>query len=291
MPKIEKQSNVPVKKKKVASVWDAVTPVTEHKSGGLHMSLYGRSKTGKTRLVSTFEKPVLIIGAEDGTKSISTVKGVDFVRIRHSEQVGELLEGVNDRGYATVAIDTVSRLADQILMELLGLDQIPEQKSWGLATREQYMQQGTQLRVLMRLALDLEQHVVMVAHERNFNEDTAHSDLLLPSIGSALPPQVTNWLNGAVDYICNTFIREQTITKLIKGPGGKQLKQTKPTGKAEFCLRVGPSPTFMTGFRVPEGQELPDVLVNPTFTDLEKLVKGTYKPIAAAATVAKPKGK
>lgn len=283
MPKTEKQSNVVKKKKVSASVWDDVVPVTEHKSGGLHMSLYGRSKTGKTRLVSTFPKPMLIIGAEDGTKSISTVKGVDFVKIRHSDQVGELLEGVSDRGYATVAIDTVSRLADQILMELLGLDKIPEQKSWGLATREQYMEQGTRLKVLMRAALDLPQHVIMVAHERNFNEETSNSDLLLPSIGSALPPQVTNWLNGAVDYICNTFIREEEITKLVKGPGKKPLKQKRKTGNIEFCLRVGPNPYFMTGFRVPEGQELPEVIVNPHYSKLEKLVQGTFKADSATA--------
>lgn len=272
MPKIEKQGNVKKIVKKSDDIWDSVVPVTDHKSGGIHMSLYGRSKTGKTRLVSTFEKPVLIIGAEDGTKSISTMKGVDFVKIRHSEQVGELIERVDEKGYASVALDTASRLADQILAELLGIEKLPEQKSWGMASREQYGQQTLQLKTLLRLVLDLEQHVIIVAHERNFNEDST-SDLLMPSIGSALSPSITGWLNGAVDYICQCFIRKETKLVKSKLTGGKPRREE--TGRNEFCLRVGPDPVFMTGFRLPEGTPLPDVIVNPSFTKIMQLVEGT----------------
>lgn len=272
MPQIEKQKNTVVKRKKTGDVWDRVVPVSEGDTDGLHCSIYGRGKTGKTRLVASFPKPVLIIGAEKGTKSISKTEGVDFIRIKDSDEVGSLIEGAGSRGYKTVAIDTASRLADKILAEILGIDELPEQKSWGLASRDQYGQASLKLKTLLRLVLDLPQHVIIVAHERNFNEEST-SDLLLPSIGSALSPSVAGWLNGAVDYICQTFIREETIANKIK-VGTKVITKHTSTGKVQFCLRVGPDPIYTTGFRLPEGVELPDVIINPTFAKIEKLVKG-----------------
>lgn len=255
-------------------MFDRVSPVQQVDSGGIKLSLYGRSKTGKTRLISTFPKPCLIIGAEDGTRSIRNVKGVDFVLINDSKEVLELAAGAVDRGYATVAVDTASALADKILAEILNLDKLPEQKSFGMASRDQYGQQTLQLKSILWEVLKLTCNVIITAHERNFSEESANSEMLFPTVGSALSPSVTGWLNGKADYIAQTFIQEETTTKEVKSGTGKVMSLKNKTGKAEYCLRVGPHPVYTTGFRLPGGYELPDFIVNPDYNKIMALING-----------------
>ena len=83
MPSIAKQSpRTPTVKHKKNGVLGRIVPVGSLKKG-IKLLAYGRGKTGKTRLFSTFPKPALLIGTEDGTNSIADVKGVDvFVLIQ-----------------------------------------------------------------------------------------------------------------------------------------------------------------------------------------------------------------
>ena len=269
---------------------------------GIKMSLYGRAKTGKTRLLATFPKPVLIIGGEDGTASVSTLDGVDFIQVImrgqdppvgvdgkpkphiYLDQVGNLIDEVRPSKYATVGLDGASFVADMYLAQILGVVKLPEQKSWGMAAREQYGQQGLQMKTMLRSLLDLPQHVVIVAHERNFIDDGGSSELITPHVGSALSPGVAGWLNGAVEYICQTFIREQTVAvKESMVEGEAPVEVFTKTGKMEYCLRTGPHPVYHTGFRLPPtaGFQLPDVIVNPTYEKIAALVRGEqYRPAA-----------
>lgn len=261
----------------------------------LKVSLYGRAKTGKTRLLSTFPKPVLIIGPEDGTQSIKGVDGVDFYPLEDSSDVLVLVENIQRLGYLSVGVDTATALYDLILSEIIGKP-IPEQKSWGMATRDQYGQAGLKLKTLLRKIIELPLHVVVTAHERNFKED-GDSDLIAPTIGSALSPSAAGWLNGAVDYICQTYIREGTTVKIQtigSGATAKQIPMTQKTGGAEYCLRVGPHPVYQTGFRLPPGYVLPDSIVDPDFDKIMAVVEGKYghpevngAPQAQAAPAAK----
>ena len=259
------------------SIWDEVVDVTDHDSGGIHVSLYGRGKTGKTRFICTFPKPILIIGAEDGTKSVKGIKGVKFIRIRRCDQLGELVAGAIARGYATVALDTASQFADMVLEEVTGV-RVPEQKSWGLFTREQYGQQAAQMKSHLRPLLDLPCHVVITAHEKNLISDEGHQDLMVPSVGSALGKSTVGWLNGAVDYICQTFIRKAMREIVMELGGEKQsIMELIPGAKPEFCLRCGPHPVYQTGFRLTPGFELPEIIVSPDFDKIMAVIEGKYK--------------
>lgn len=304
MPQITKQSpQSPTVRKttKTVSVLDRITPVEEvGRASGIKLCEYGRGKTGKTRLACTFPKPLLLIGTEDGTKSVSTIPGVDFVRIQSSEDFAQLVEYLVSGGrswwkldlsktvctkwlervgdpYKSAVLDTAGGLQDIILKEITGVDEIPIQKSWGMAGRDQWMACGAQWKERMRVLLDLSErsglNVVVIAHERNFNEDSSSSDVMVPSIGAALTPSAAAWLNGACDYICQTYIREQTVMKEGK-IGGKPTTLKTLTGKKEYCLRVGPHPVYMTGFRLPDGVLLPDSIVDPSYAKIEKLIRG-----------------
>jgi len=276
MPKVTKQTSRPAKARtKAIGVLDRIQPVGMDEDG-IKFNVYGRSKTGKTRLACTFPKPLLLVGTEKGTRSVATVKGVDYVRLESSAEIMELVGLLITGRYRTAVLDTAGGLQDMVLKEILGLSELPVQKSWGMAKREDWGTCGQQTKERLRSLLDLaESHgvnVVVIAHERNFN-DEGSSDLIFPTVGSALTPSVAGWLNGACDYICQTFIREAETVKEIS-VGGRKSKVKSKTGGAEYCLRTGPHPVYMTGFRLPPGQDaLPDVIVDPSFDKLNKLIR------------------
>ena len=279
MPKVVKQS---VKKKsakhttKATGILSRIVAVEDMPSTGIKMCLYGRGKTGKTSAACTFPKPLLVIGTENGTKSVKKVKGVKFFPLLESSEIDELAEAIPSE-YASVVLDTAGGLQDMIMKEILGLDDIPVEKSWGMAVREQWQSCGVQTKERLRRLLDLADkhgtHVVIIAHERNFN-DEGGSDLLFPTVGAALTPSTAGWLNGACDYLCQTFLREQTVKKDVKVAGKKGATMLRKTGKVEYCLRVGPHPVYMTGFRRShsEDETMPDVLVNPDYDKICELI-------------------
>lgn len=278
MPKVTKQTTKATKHRaESGGVLDGAIPVVDMPEVGMKVCLYGRSKTGKTTLACSFPGPLLIVGTEDGTRSVRSIKGVDFFRLNESGQVDEIADAVVGK-YNTVVLDTAGGLQDMILKEILGLDDIPLEKSWGMAGREQWQSCGMQTKERLRKLLDLADtngiNSVVIAHERNFN-DEGGSDLIFPTVGAALTPSTAGWLNGACDYLCQTFLREQTSVKKVK-TGKTTTQMTSRTGKVEYCLRVGPHPIFMTGFRRVhrEDNAMPDVIVDPSYDKIMDVIGG-----------------
>lgn len=253
-----------------------ILPVDEVTTG-IKLNVYGRGKTGKTRLACTFPKPLLLMGTEDGTHSVRTVKGVDFIRLQTPGDLEELVPFIRER-YKTAVLDTAGGFQDLILKEVVGLEDVPVSKTWGLVQQREWGMIGSQFKErmtkLFRLADEENINIVVIAHERNFTAEDVPADIMLPSIGSALSPGSATWLNGACDFVCQAFIREQTITKEVEAVKGKKTTVREKTGKEEFCLRVGPHPVFTTGFRLPPGRTLPDVIVDPTYEKVSALIRG-----------------
>lgn len=278
---LQQKTTPPIKTGK-GGILDRIRPVTQVDSGGLKISLYGRAKTGKTRLIGTFPKPCLILGGEDGTRSIRTVPDVYFIKIVLKkpndgtdnycllDELPGLIDSLKESEYASVAMDTAVALYDLYMCDIMDLSELPAQKSWGMATRDQYGTAGLKTKETLRRLLNLHQHVVITAHERNFNEEGG-SELIAPTIGPSLSPSVAGWLNGAVEYICQTFIREE-VKEVATAVKGQTIMQA--TGKKEYCLRTGPHSVYMTGFRLPPGITLPESIVDPSFDKINRLVQG-----------------
>lgn len=239
------------------------------------LNVYGRSGTGKTTFACTFPKPLLLIGAEDGTKSVANVKGVDFVRLENSDDLEVLTKHAAKGHYKTVVLDSATFLQNIILKELLGLPKTPVQLSWGLATRAQYGQIAVIMKEHLRALLELDCQTVIIAQERVFNVDNEESpsSLSLPYVASALSPSVVGWLNPACDYIVQTYIRQKS--KLVKTKVGDAVVQSvKLLAGVDYCLRTGPNSTYATKFRLPKGTKLPECVVNPSYSKIAKLMKG-----------------
>ena len=282
MPAIQKQNNKPTVKKPVrqmgGSVSSRIVSVGDLPDTGVKMLIYGRSKTGKTSFACSAPKKLLIISAEvgeaGGTKSVHNMKGVDYVQLQNPEEMRELVHDACLQ-YETVVVDTATSFESLVMAHILGIERIPEQKSWGMASREDYGKCGLQVKTYLRELLDLPNNTIVLAQERNFGDDkNTESDLnILPTIGAGLQPATAGWLNCAVDYIGGTYIRRQMVEQVNK-VAGKEVRTSRATGRMEYCLRVGPDPIFTTGFRRPKEFALADVIVDPTFDMLKKLISG-----------------
>lgn len=284
MPVVNKQHpKVSTAKTGPKSVLNRIGPLA-YGDDGIKINIYGASGSGKTTFWSSFPKKILAIVCSGGNKpgelrSINTPelrKSIDQVVLHKSSELLEITQYIqqNPKTYATVVLDHASGLQDLILREELELEEIPVQKSWGLATREQWGAIGVRIKEYLRALLNLQQHVVIVAQERAFNIEEDNASMLMPYVASALSPSVVGWLNPACDYICQTFKRQRMAKKQIK-IGGKVQETLVKVGGVDYCLRVAPHETFTTKFRIPKGRTLPEDIVDPDFTKLLKLIVGS----------------
>lgn len=252
------------------SLWDEVDTI--------RMLLYGRSGTGKTTLWATFPGPILALICSGGNKpgelrSINTPeyrKKIKPVAVQSTDDFRQRLE--ESSNFATVVLDHASGYADVVLKEILGLSELPAQKGWGLASQQQYGQQSLQCKESFRALLNLSANVVIVAQERVFGDDNS-SDAIKPTVGAALTPSVTGWLNPACDFVVQTYIRPRYTTKTVT-IGGQKMTEKVKTEKKEYCLRTEPHETFMTKFRIPRGMELPECIVDPSYDKIMALING-----------------
>src|SRR5271157_1411445 len=83
---------------------------------------WGKTKTGKTTLGASFEKPLLLIDVrERGTKSIEGIAGISVYPLESwddFEQIYYYLANSN-HGFKTVVIDTLTQLQDLALEKVV----------------------------------------------------------------------------------------------------------------------------------------------------------------------------
>jgi hypothetical protein len=195
--------------------------------------------------------------------------------LRESTQVREQItsnDGYITGGYKTVVLDHASGLQDMVLKEILGVDELPAQRSWGMAKQQDWGQCALMMKEILRALLSLRCNVVIVAQEREFNTET-ESELVMPYVASAMTPSVVGWLNPACDYICQTFIRPRMVEQKVLIAGKEQITRKRGKG-VEYCLRTAPHDVFTTKFRIPKGTRLPEAIVDPSYNKVIELIRG-----------------
>jgi len=139
--------------------------------------------------------------------------------------------------FATKVLDHVTSFQDMVLAEVLGLETVPEQKSWGLATQKEYGQCIMRCKTYLRDFLSTGGYRIIVAQEREFNvqEDGVDSALIQPYVGAGVSPSLLRWVNPAVDAICQTFLQAKTAVQTVE-VGGEKVEMAQRTDESEYCF-------------------------------------------------------
>lgn len=266
--KLGKKKPVP---KPTSSILDKIKPVTQLKTNTV-MMVYGRSGTGKTHFGSTFPKPILFIDTnERGTETIAQEEDIDVVRVTEWTEIDELywalLNKETEVDYKSIVIDQVSNLQDIGMAEVLrkgrkGRDETFTQRNWG--------QLSGMLKQFISDFRDLSDHynLLLIAHERVNDGGDEDEDSIEPSIGARVMPSVSSFLDGAVDAIGSTFIKERWETE-----------DKEEVRHVDYCMRIGPHAFYSTKIRRPVAAgAIPELIVNPTFKKIKDLTLGKSKP-------------
>ena len=240
-----------------------------------HLSalFYGLSGSGKTTLAGSFPSPMLLLDVGDkGTESISNVDKCNVMEVDSWEDLEMAYWYLKDNSaeYATVIIDTVTNLQQLAIAKIMDGDMDAKMgfKEWGNVSS------------LMKEWLvnfrDLPINSVFLCQERKFNtvdsEDTVDDSLLLPEIGPRLIPSLASHLASIVSVVGNSYIRARTETRTTTNRRGKEL--TEEYEVAEYALRVGPNPYFVTKVRKPKELTVPDYIADPTYEKITQVIKG-----------------
>lgn len=273
MPALKKK---PTRKKKVAkkkSILDKIQPVSELETN-LVMLVYGRSGTGKTAFGATFPKPCLFIDTnERGTETIKQVEDVDVIRIVEWSEFdelywalvnGEAVSQTTGEPYASIVVDQVTNLQDIGMAEVRrrsrkGRDELFTQKMWGQLSG-MIKQSVSDWRELAD-----NYHLLFIAHERVFEGGDDDEEAIEPSIGARVMPSVGSFLDGAVDSIGSTYIKERWETE-----------DKEEVRHVDYCMRLGPHAFYSTKIRrPPTAGPIPEFIVDATFDKIRDLIAGT----------------
>ncbi len=262
----------PAKKEaaKPTSILDRIKPVTELKTN-LVMLVYGRSGSGKTHFGSTFPRPILFIDTnERGTETIAQEEDVDVVRVTEWAEFDELYWALLNREtavqYASVVLDQITNLQDIGMAEVLrkgrkGRDETFTQRNWG--------QLSGMLKQTISDFRDLSDHynLLLIAHERIDEPGDEEEEHIEPNIGARVMPSVGTFLDGAVDAIGCTFIKERWETE-----------DKDEVRHVDYCMRIGPHAFYSTKIRRPvSAGPIPELIVNPTYKKIKDLTSGKQK--------------
>jgi hypothetical protein len=234
---------------------------------------YGINGTGKTTVAGTFPKPILVIDVND--EGDESLEDVDDVRVFRPSTYEELESAfwwleANPQEYKTVVIDTLTQVQDLVVKEVAAKS--PKKKkgkkpgAWGSMSQQMWGQASDMMKTLIMQFRSLPIDVVFLAQQKTIEvEDLGDDveDVIMPEVGPAVMKSVALMACSVASFIGQTFIRIATVKK------GLQKVRTP-----KYCIRVGPSPVYITKVRKGKSVRVPDYVSDPDFMKLTNIRKG-----------------
>lgn len=232
------------------------------------ITLYGRAGTGKTTIACTAPKPLLLIdvkdkGTDSGKRSGLERGDITVFELEEFDEIYDLHDYIMDhpKKWKSVVIDHMTALQE--------LCHIKVQEDEGKSHMSQQMfgySSGYLKDVigLYKSLVDLGITPIFLAQDRMESGEGEGEDQLLPEVGPQMMPSVARNLCAASRVIGHTYQYER-VDKLE----GAKVRRT-----IEFRLRLGPNPYYITKVTRPFGTPCPQFLVDATYDDILKIVKG-----------------
>lgn len=257
------------KTKSKPSLEDRFKDLTEMDSPTI-ITLYGRPGTGKTTIASTAPKPMLLIDVKDKGTDSGKREGLEFgditvFELESFDEIYDLYDYIqeNPERFKSVVIDHMTALQD------FCYDKVMEDENKSRMSQGMYGTAGGYLKEVINLykgLTDLGITPIFNCQDRMESGDGEGEDQLLPEVGPGLMPSVARTLCAASRVIGHTYQFENV----------EKLEGTKVRRTIEFRLRLGPNPYYITKVTRPFGTPCPQFVVNASYKDIMKIVKGNW---------------
>ena len=241
------------------SILNTAVDISEVSSGKL-VVLYGKSASGKTKVGSTFPKPMLYVKiGDDGVNTIKRVSGISIVEPRTTAELKQVFEElVKDKTYKSVFVDTFSLLVNEWKNEnVIQKGKKMTQQLWGDLL--------TETEELIRLAhkLSKKKWVILSGHEVTDSIE-GMEDELLPDVRISISKGARTYIEGMANFGIHTV-------KIQKEVIDKATGETKEVVK--YAADIGPNPYYWTKFQVDPKIKLPSRMINPSYEKIMKLIE------------------
>jgi phage nucleotide-binding protein len=195
---------------------------TNKSSTSINLLCYGEAGTGKTTLISTAPKPI-VISTESGLLSISD-HDIPVIEIENLEDLMEAYDLLNTKKYLnkfkTVCLDSITDIAETVLSDLL------KNTKDG---RQAYGQLNAQLSELIRLFRDMPISSYFIAASETY-ENAAGMQAMRPSMPGR---KLTNSLDYFFDLVLCLRINNDDVENPYR------YLQTQPTNTIAAKDRSG----------------------------------------------------
>lgn len=241
------------------TILSSAVDISEVSSGKL-VVLYGKSASGKTKVGSTFPKPMLYVKiGDDGVNTIKRVSGISIVEPRTTAELKQVFEELEkDKTYKSVFVDTFSLLVNEWKNEnVIQKGKKMTQQLWGDLL--------TETEELIRLAhkLSKKKWVILSGHEV-IDSIEGMEDELLPDVRISISKGARTYIEGMANFGIHTV-------KIQKEVIDKATGETKEVVK--YAADIGPNPYYWTKFQVDPKIKLPSRMINPSYEKIMKLIE------------------
>ena len=221
--------------------------------------IYGKSGSGKTKLLSTFPKPMLYLQVgDDGSNTISNVDGIKAIRITDLAQLKEIaLELRLDKKYASVAVDTFSLVVNEwIDTNAVQKKKRVTQQMWG------DLKTDTEEYIKLFYMLSVDKIVVLTCHEAADSFE-GMEDEIAPDIRPSVSKGARTYLEAMANYGIHTtiIIRDKEL------PNGSTKQVTS------YAAHLASNPYYWVKTQKPANIKLPKLVYNPTYDKIMNLLE------------------